>query len=47
MTFELTPLSTFIISVAINIPCLETKLFFFIQSIRMKLNMFIITFKTE
>ena len=47
MAIKLTPLPIFIISVTIDIPCLETKLSFFIQAICMKLNMFIIAFKTE
>ena len=46
VAFELTPLPIFIIIVTINIPRLETKLSFFIQAICMKLNMYIIAFKT-
>ena len=47
MTFELAPLSIFVFSITIRIPCLEAKLSFFIQAIRMKLYLLIITIKAE
>ena len=47
MTFELTPLSIFAFSITIRISCLEAKLSIFIQAIRMKSYLIIITIKAE
>ena len=47
MTFELAPLSIFVFSITIRIPGFEAKLSIFIQAIRMKSYLIIITIKAE